>query len=497
MSPPRLPIETLPAWALLNGISFTNTKVQEITGKGFGLVCENYHTVDHDSGAESSSTILTVPHDVVLNVAAVEEYAKEDKNFRQLLDAVGYQAPRRTILLFLLVQTALAVRLNEPISEKEGRHSSSVGVSNPWTEYIRFLPKQADLLVPTLWTDDEKSLLMGTSLESAVNAKMTALVSEFDKVREVSSEIPCWNELLWEHETVQFTDWIFLDAIYRSRCLELPRSGESMVPCIDMVNHAGTAANSYYDENSNDEVALLLRPGISISAGEEVTISYGDAKPAAEMLFSYGFIDQTSSSVNESLVVPFDPSIIPDPLTKAKLAAFGEPPKIHVSRTKKSDDEVTVQWECPFAHLMVVNEEDGLEFAVLQDREGNRQLKVFFLEEDVTDRAREFETLIQGHALAKILRLRVVTAVQQCLQNQYERLAANSSLDDDKMTTEDFPFVREECFHAAVALRRIESRILEAAVEELEREKDELLEDENVQSYLGLNANDEDVVTEE
>lgn len=374
-------------------------------------------------------------------------------------------------MLFLLVQTALAGRLNETSSKTERRHSSSVGVLNPWTEYIRFLPKQADLLVPTLWTDDEKSLLTGTSLESAVNAKMSALVSEFDKVREVSAEIPCWNELLWEHETVHFTDWIFLDAIYRSRCLELPRSGESMVPCIDMVNHAGAVANSYYDENANYEVELLLRPGISISAGEEVTISYGDAKPAAEMLFSYGFIDQTSSSVNESLVVPFDPSIIPDPLTKAKLAAFGEPPKIHVSRTRKTEeDEVTIKWECPFAHLMVVNEEDGLEFAVLQDREGNKQLKVFFLEEDVTSRAKDFETLIQGHSLANILRLRVVTAVQQCLQNQFGRLAANSSLDDDQTTAEDFPFVREGCYNSAVALRRIESRILEAAVEELERE---------------------------
>lgn len=92
MSPPRLPIETLPAWALLNGISFTNAKVQEIPGKGFGLVSEKDHTVDYNSGPDpSSSTFLTVPHDLVLNVAAVEEYAKEDKNFKQLLDAVGYQ----------------------------------------------------------------------------------------------------------------------------------------------------------------------------------------------------------------------------------------------------------------------------------------------------------------------------------------------------------------------------------------------------------------------
>lgn len=91
MSPPRLPIDTLPAWALLNGISFTNAKVQNIPGKGFGLISEKDYKVDHDSKPKSSSTFLTVPHDLVLNVAAVEEYAKEDKNFKQLLDAVGHQ----------------------------------------------------------------------------------------------------------------------------------------------------------------------------------------------------------------------------------------------------------------------------------------------------------------------------------------------------------------------------------------------------------------------
>lgn len=353
-------------------------------------------------------------------------------------------------------------------------------MSNPWTEYIKFLPKQVDLLLPTLWTENERLLLRGTSLESAVNAKTSALVSEFDKVRAASSEIPCWNELLWERETVQFTDWLFLDAVYRSRCLELPRSGESMVPCIDMANHAGTTANSYYDENSRDEVALLLRPGVKISAGEEVTISYGDRKPAAEMLFSYGFIDATSyPSSNESLMVPFDASFMQDPLTKAKLAAFGEPPKIHVSRGKmaagasggEEEEEGIVTWKCPFAYLMVVNEEDGLEFAVLQDNEGNKQLRVFFLEEDVTDRAKDFETLIRKHDMEKILRLRVVTAVQECLHGQLERLASNSSLDDDSTTSaEDFPFVRERCFETARVLRRIESEILQAAVEELERE---------------------------
>lgn len=37
------------------------------------------------------------------------------------------------------------------------------GVSTPWTEYVKFLPD--DVPVPTMWSDEEKALLTGTSLE--------------------------------------------------------------------------------------------------------------------------------------------------------------------------------------------------------------------------------------------------------------------------------------------------------------------------------------------
>jgi hypothetical protein len=86
MHRPALPIEGLPAWAHLNGVSFHNIKVTNTEGKGYGVVS--------DENLEATETadvppLLTVPHNLVLNAAAVEEYAKEDKNFRQLLDTVG------------------------------------------------------------------------------------------------------------------------------------------------------------------------------------------------------------------------------------------------------------------------------------------------------------------------------------------------------------------------------------------------------------------------
>lgn len=299
-------------------------------------------------------------------------------------------------------------------------------------------------------------LLRGTSLESAINAKLSALDAEFALVRERSSDIPYWDELLWESGSVHFMDWIRLDALYRSRCLELPKSGESMVPCIDMVNHSANPS-AYYEENFNDEVVLLLRPGASAAKGDEVTISYGDTKSAAEMLFNYGFIDAESAA--DSLVLPLSP-FPDDPLAKAKLVAFREPPKVHVAREKDG----SVRWASEFAYLMCVNEEDGLEFRVLQQTDGSQELRVFWQDEDVTDRTRDFETLIQPHPLCAVLRLRVVTVVHDLFQTQLERLRRSTPGSRPSSSQ------REDIFNAAMMLRRIETSILESAVEALEEE---------------------------
>ncbi|KAK4236276.1 hypothetical protein C8A03DRAFT_35843 [Achaetomium macrosporum] len=455
---PALPIEDLPAWAHLNGVSFNKIKVTSTEGKGYGVVSEtDLSTVDT---SPDTPALLTVPHDLVLNAAAVDEYAKEDKNFRQLLDAVGHRSGRADVLLFLLVQTALASRYGNP----------SVGVSNPWTKYLQFLPET--VLVPTLWTEDERILLQGTSLEAAVNAKISALDAEFAVVRERSSAVACWRELLWVAGLVSFTDWIRLDALYRSRCLELPRSGECMVPCIDMINHSATPS-AYYEENLRDEVVLLLRPGVSISNGDEITISYGNDKSAAEMLFSYGFIDPQLTA--DELVLPLSP-FPDDPLAKAKLVAFGQAPQIRVAR----GDGGSIRWQSEFAYLMCANEEDGVEFRILQDNDGGRQLRVFWQDEDVTDRATGFETLIRSHPLAAVLQLRVVTVVQEQLQTQLERLRSRTFPDQAD------PMQREDCFKAALLLRQVEAKILESAIEALEKERSTLLKDRNVVAYLGL-----------
>ncbi|KAK0668827.1 hypothetical protein QBC41DRAFT_303031 [Cercophora samala] len=461
-----LPIQDLPAWARLNDVSFDNVEVTTTEDKGYGLLSQKDLTAPE--ATVETPQLLTVPHDLVLNSQAVEEHAKEDKEFKQLLDAVGHHSPRFNVLLFLLVQLA-----------RNSGHAH-VGVSNPWTQYLQFLPKT--VLVPTVWTEDERPLLKGTSLEVAVGAKLRALDNEFEMIREASSNISCWNDLLWHSGAVSFNDWVHLDALYRSRCLELPKSGESMVPCIDMINHSSDPT-AYYDQNSNYEAVLLLRPGVSITKGQEVTISYGDTKSAAEMLFSYGFIDPESTS--ESLILPLAP-FPDDPLAKAKLVAFGKAPKVHVAR-----EGGRIRWDSSFAYLQCVNEEDGLDFRILQDNEGNQQLRVFWQDEDVTDQISEFQKLAQTHPVPEILRLRVVVSVQENLESHLEQLKS-------ELPPHDTSTVRVECLKHGLLLRQIETSLLEDAIQALEQEKNELLKAENVVAYLGsMETSNLDLVGEE
>lgn len=121
-----------------------------------------------------------------------------------------------------------------------------------------------------------------------------------------------------------------------------------MVPCLDLVNHS-SQATAYFEENEKGEVVLYLRKGCAVTRGEEITIDYGQDKSPAEMLFSYGFIDQSSTT---SLVLPLLP-LDDDPLATAKLHAFGTPPKLELAK----DENDIPHWTAPFVYLMCLNEE--------------------------------------------------------------------------------------------------------------------------------------------
>lgn len=149
-----------------------------------------------------------------------------------------------------------------------------IGLSNPWTEYVKFMPQSIPL--PTFYSDDELELLRGTSLRSAVDAKNDSLEREFEHIRLSTQNIPWCQKYWWDEETgrLSLNDWKYVDAAYRSRMVDLPGHGHSMVPCIDMANHAcEDTVRALYETDREGNAVLQLRWGRKLHIDEEVTIS--------------------------------------------------------------------------------------------------------------------------------------------------------------------------------------------------------------------------------
>ena len=286
---------------------------------------------------------------------------------------------------------------------------------------------------------------------------MSALTREFDAIRAKTESIPLWYEILSVDENVTVRDWVWLDALFRSRSLELPRSGESLVPCLDLVNHSHQHT-AYFEENDDHGVALLLRDGASIPPRVEITINYGQEKSAAEMLFSYGFIEPTSAT-RHGLSLPLK-LMDDDPLLKAKLHVFHQIPTLEI----REDQNGTPQWSAPFVYLMCLNEEDGLDFRILQQTDGSQDLKMYWQDRDVTDTPGAFRELVGGHDLQKIFELRSVSVIFEMVQEQLERL----NIHEQGSSVPEV--VRAEALYAAAELRNIEADLLKRTLEVLDHE---------------------------
>ncbi|ESZ96834.1 hypothetical protein SBOR_2782 [Sclerotinia borealis F-4128] len=515
-----LPLSSLPAWSKLNNVDFLDTAVSsmtleiEMSDHSEEVVQRGIITTRALSSVDTFDipTLLEIPKELVLCREFLLEERKLDSHFEQLRELVGWKSFRLDIMLFLLMQMTIA-RNNTLLdcSVFEGSETGkcdncnlageqecllstvtsqteeniNVGVSNPWSEYVRFLPET--LTIPTMWNDAERMLLIGTSLEISVDGKMGLLSQEFEDLREKTIGIPWCNSCWWQDgslEPLLMSDWIRLDAWYRSRSLELPSFGEVMVPCLDMANHS-FESNAYWDETSNGNVSLLLRPDMQLDEKNQITINYGDTKSHAETLYSYGFQDKGNKCT--ALVLNVSPQVI-DPLHNAKVAATHERPVVRICR----DEDGEISWESPYLYFFSLNEEDGLEFKTLQEVDGSHgSLCVFWQEADVTESVDTFETLISGHELADVFKVRVLSLLHDRIQQQVARLYASTQM---AHTLVDQGMVSVGAQIEADGLREIETDVLEVALETISGQKTELLETESVCQYLrSMSSNAEQI----
>lgn len=330
------------------------------------------------------------------------------------------------------------------------------GVSTPFTDYVKFLPTE---LLPTFWTDDEQSLLTGTTLAPAITAKMNSLYREFEQLRAATKDIAWCAEAWWDEVDglLTFTDWLHVDAMYRSRALEFPGVGDCMVPCIDMANHAsGSATIAIYEVDAEGNALLLLQHGKQIQENEEITITYGDNKGACEMLFSYGFIEDDMASARQlflDLSIPED-----DPLRRVKAMLADCAPGFKITEI-----DGKMAWEGDYIWLTCVNEEDGLQFTVRQTVDGEGELAAAWNGQELKS-FNGFDRLLQQHSMWDIFRLRAVSILQDRVASQLSTLYASGD-EIDKLEHGESSGIRQIPRRLAMKLRTLEGDLLEKAYE--------------------------------
>lgn len=369
-----------------------------------------------------------------------------------------------------------------------GATGHTIGVSNPFSEYVKFLSLRGSQL-PTFWNESERAIITGTSLEAALSAKLSSLDREFTLLKEKTSSIDWCQQSWWSADNgiLTFYDWKTVDAIYRSRALDLPGTGHSMVPCIDMANHAsGDSTSALYETDSDGNAILILREGKDLAPNDEITITYGDDKGACEMLFSYGFIESTVESARElflDLNIPDD-----DPLKLAKKAVAQSAPGFRLFLHGDSTD-----WESSFVWLLCVNEEDGLDFKLLQKIDGERELQTSWKDEEVTD-VSNLVMLLKQEPLWDVFELRAITTLQSRVEQQLLRLESSKSFIDELGIVGE---VDNDNCEKGMQLRDLEESLLLHAHRDFETKKCQLFESRVVQEYLGTTTAENPDVSED
>lgn len=167
---------------------------------------------------------------------------------------------------------------------------------------------------------------------------------------------------------------------------------------------------------------------------------------------------QSAKELFLSLDIPGD-----DPLKGAKLATSDAAPGVRIF-----DKTEGTRWESDFVWLACVNEEDGLNFRILQTTDGGRELKVFWKDRELENIV-QVKDLLQAENAWEVFQMRAVATIQSRVRDQLRLLY---STEDEVQHAEwgDGTGVREMPRKLAVRLRKLESELLERAYGQLEDE---------------------------
>ena len=179
---------------------------------------------------------------------------------------------------------------------------------------------------------------------------------------------------------------------------------------------------------------------------------YGDDKGACESIFSYGFLEDAVTSAKVmflDLDIPDD-----DPLRPAKIYVSTAAPGVRIF-----EKDGGISWESDFIWLVVVNEEDGLDFRVRQTVDGGREIQAFWKDDELDPS--NLRKCIQDDATWDVFQLRATVLLQNRMEMQVQTLREASHAKREAS-------IREVPWTLAQRLRDLELAMLERAVTSLE-----------------------------
>lgn len=185
------------------------------------------------------------------------------------------------------------------------------------------------------------------------------------------------------------------------------------------------------------------------------------------MIFSYGFLEGERTDAN-SLVLDVD---IPDddPLKPAKKLYCKKPPGMRLNTAPGSE---TTTWDSSLVWWACVNEEDGLDFKVLQTTTGEKELRAVWNDEELGD-PDDLASLISIDLLWDVIQLRAVVLILERLETQLQTLRTTEKAIGEirREEKEDNlrPTFRPEIFRTVSKLQRLEGELLERGIEDLTR----------------------------
>lgn len=194
--------------------------------------------------------------------------------------------------------------------------------------------------------------------------------------------------------------------------------------------------------------------------------SYGNEKPASEMLFSYGFLETGRTEAREislNLEIPED-----DPLSLVKRIFCQNDTGFRILAVQEPDKVQEVTWESALVWIACVNEEDGLHFGVAQTTEGSRELETTWKGEKIQSPS-HLRELLAADPLWDIFQLRAAVLLLERLETQLALLQETEeiilNLREDKVALESM--FRPGIFEPISQYRNLEGELLEKAVEDL------------------------------